>query len=165
MQSLIAPLVTGLCLAFIYGPEHDAGLEVALSTPTSPRKVLLARLGLVFGYNFALTTAVTLVVALVTGGSFVALASLWLGPLLLLSSLSLALSVGVSTMVAAIIAGLLWILHLFSMPNVLLIGPFGSDSGSLLSLVWQTNPFILALALALLLLALFSAPRRVPQQV
>ena len=56
----IAPLVAAASLAAIYGPEHDPASELTLATPTSPWKVLLARLTLVHAYNLLLALAASL---------------------------------------------------------------------------------------------------------
>ena len=53
-------MIAAACVSFIYGPENDLAYELALSTPTSPRTILLARLALVFGYNLGLVPIATL---------------------------------------------------------------------------------------------------------
>lgn len=110
----LTPLIAAAGLAFIYGPENDPPLEIALATPTSPRVVLLARLVLVCGYDLLLAMASSL--ALATFGQaregLQAVILMWLGPMLLLSAVSLAVAVRFGT-AASLGTGLtLWVLHL-----------------------------------------------------
>lgn len=92
--ALVAPLVAAAGVAFIYGPSSDPAHELARSMPTSPRMVLLARLTLVFGYDLAAALAISGLLAGVglAPGGFEMLILRWLGPMLMLSALSLALS-------------------------------------------------------------------------
>src|SRR5262249_9570227 len=86
------PLIAAGGMAFLYGPDNDPALELALATPTSARSVLFARFTLLFGYDTALALLGTLVLATLHGDGFWSLASVWFGPMALLSALSLALS-------------------------------------------------------------------------
>jgi hypothetical protein len=92
--AVIAPLVAAAGVAFLYGPAADPPLELALSTPTSPRLVLLARLTLVFGFDLALALGVSALLAVLGAapGGMGALVVRWLGPMLLLSALSLSVA-------------------------------------------------------------------------
>lgn len=92
--ALFAPLVAAAGVALVYGPSADPAYELAQSMPTSPRMVLLARLTLVFGYDLAATLAISglLAGAGLAPGGFETLILRWLGPMLMLSALSLALS-------------------------------------------------------------------------
>lgn len=155
----IAPIVTGVSVAFIYGPGTDPGLEVALATPTSPRVVLVSRLALVFGYNACLALAGTLLFMLMRGGDFTLLVSFWLGPMLLLAGLSLLLSLVVSATAGMAVSVGIWFLHLFTAAFTQLNG--GSSAlSSLLNAPWQTNPAILLLAAALLAAAVIYTPHK-----
>jgi len=153
------PLITAVGVAFLYGPEHDVGLEIALSTPASPRAILLSRLALVFGYNFALGLGMTLALVAVRGGDFAALAAYWIGPALLLGGLSLLLSLLASTVTGAAVVGALWLLRFvgsaFALPGALL-----SSGASPLGAIWQTSPTTVLLACALLLAAVLYVPRQ-----
>jgi hypothetical protein len=153
------PLITAVGVAFLYGPEHDAGLEVALSTPASPRVILLSRLALVFGYNFVLGLGMTLALVALRGGDFSALAAYWVGPTLLLGGLSLLLSLVASTVVGVATVGILWLARFvgsaFALPGMLL-----ADGASPLNAIWQTSPVTVLLAGALLLLAVLYVPRQ-----
>jgi hypothetical protein len=161
IQSVVTPLVMALGLAFVYGPEHDPGLEIALATMVSPRLVLLCRLLPVLGYNLLLSLGVTLIAVALHGGDFALLISFWAGPMLLLSSLSLALSIGVGTVIGAGVASGLWLLHLM----VATLSSSAAPAKSALVLpsgFWQTTPAMLVLACLLFLVALAYVPRRVP---
>ncbi len=159
---ILAP-VAAATAAFIYGPEHDACLEVTLATPTSLRLVLLSRFLLVTGYNVALALGATLLAILVRGGSFWLLVSSWLGPMLLLAALCLLISMTINTVVGISCVALLWCLR-FLVSVLTLSGNAADAPGSTalapFSAIWQTNPTILALAVAVLLAAIVAAPRR-----
>jgi hypothetical protein len=162
---IVLPLVTAAGIAFIYGPEQDPSLELALATPTSPRLVLLCRLGLVFGYNVWLALCVTLLLVLVRGAPFTLLASVWIGPMLFLAGVSLLLSVTVGTMAGVASAIGLVMLRLFASTLSVLNGMDGHASlgrwqlGNLNAL-WQTTPPLLALALMLYIAAVLLVSRR-----
>ncbi len=83
--------------AFIYGSAVDPGFELAIATPTSIRLVMLCRMLIVLGYNFLLGVLASAVFALVYGGGLWGMVQLWLGPLVFLSSLCLAISFFVSS--------------------------------------------------------------------
>ena len=80
-------------VAFMYQAEHDAGYEIILSTPTSIRIVMICRMVLVVGYNMALAAVTSAIIALALGGTLWDFMHIWLGPMLLLASISLAVSV------------------------------------------------------------------------
>lgn len=162
VQSFLAPVAMAFSLAFIYGPETDEGLEITLSTPVSPRQILLSRLLLVLVYNFALALFVTLAAVVLHGGDFALLVSFWAGPMLLLSSLSLALSISFSAVLGAGVAGGLWLLHLFVSSLSSFTTPGFLNRIPLLT-TWQTTPIILLLACLFFALAVVYVPRRVPQ--
>jgi hypothetical protein len=70
-------------------------MELALATPTSPRLVLLARVTIVFGLDVLLALAASALLG-ATGLSpdgFEALVLRWLGPMLMVSALSLCVAV------------------------------------------------------------------------
>lgn len=159
--ALLAPLVAAIGVAFIYGPENDPALEIALSTPTSPRLVLLARLTLVFGYDLLLAGGATAVLALLKGVTLWPLIALWLGPMLCLSALSLLLALMVGSTAAVLLALALWGFHVtigLGAGN----GLFPGDAFSALNLLWGTNLPALLLAALLVTAAFAYAPRREP---
>jgi hypothetical protein len=155
---LVLPLVTAVGVAFIYGPENDAGLEITLATPVSPRAVLLSRLALVFGYNCGLALSATIVLAIARGGDFPLLASLWLGPMLLLAGLSLLVSVAISTIAGVVSAAGLLCVHLLTAASTLL--GMSNANAAALNAVWRTNPALLALAAVLVVAAVVYVPRQ-----
>jgi hypothetical protein len=156
--ALFAPLAAGLGIALVYGPGNDPALELALATPASPRLVLLARLTLVVGWDLALAMAATLALAVLgAGGGMLALIGLWLGPMLVLGSLCLVLSVAVGTAPAIAVAMALWAARTLevSRPTDTLLGPLGP----VLDAVWQTNVLAVVVALATLATSLWLLPR------
>lgn len=159
LLGFIVPLVTAAGVAFIYGGEHDPALEIALSTPLSPRLILASRLAIVFGYNFCLGLLGTLLLLALRGGDFTLLVSLWAGPMLLLAGISLLLTVIVSTAAGMTAAVGLWGLRLitavFTQPGNPVDTLIGQDA-----FVWHTNSLVLVLAITLVLLALMAVPRQ-----
>jgi hypothetical protein len=107
---MVAPVVAAAGIAFIYGPENDPSLELALATPTPARLILLARLTLVCGYDLAVATLVSVGLVAVgdAPGGLGALIFQWLGPMLLLSALSLWLSVASGPLPATFLPLALW---------------------------------------------------------
>lgn len=156
--ALIAPVVAAVGVAFVYGPENDPSLEVALSTPTGPRNVLLARLVLVYGYDLLLALAATGAFVIV-GGDFGLwpLISLWLGPMLFLSALALVVSLLVSPAAAVLAALSLWGLRLLATGPA----PVGAEPAwsATVKALWQAEFLLISLAAALLAVALLCAPR------
>jgi Putative zinc-finger len=146
--SLVAPLLAVAGVAGVYGPERDPAFEALAVTATSPRVVLLARVTLVFAYDLALAVAASAVIHL--GTPRVGLADLvagWLGPMALLSVLSLLLAMWVGPNVSMAVAASLWVLR------ALTIGiPQLEDRwlAAAMRQVWATNPGTLAATLSLL---------------
>lgn len=158
--AVFAPMVAAVGVAFIYGPENDPSLEVALSTPTSPRLVLLARLTLVYGYDLALALAATVVLALATGGAgFLGLISLWIGPMLFLSALALFLSLLFNPTLATLVALILWGVRLLAYSSTVQGFPL-TGGMRLLESFWQSTPLLLPLAALLLLVTVLYAPHQ-----
>lgn len=144
------PLIAAVGVVFLYGPETDPGLELALATPTSPRLVLAARFVLLVAFDAALALVATLMLARAHGGAVWPLTQLWLGPMALLSALSLAISVAASPLIAAGGTATFWASRLYDGGRLALPAPG----------FWQTSPPALALAAALVVAALALAPRR-----
>ncbi|NDJ61440.1 MAG: hypothetical protein GYB67_09960, partial [Chloroflexi bacterium] len=91
---VLAPLVTALGVAFLYGMDADPALELQFATPISPRRVLLARLALLFGFNLVLCLGASVVLALLPGDlSLWPLIMAWLAPMTFLSALAFFMSV------------------------------------------------------------------------
>ena len=154
--SLITTVTAASGSAFIYGSENDPGLELTLATPTSIRFVMLSRFVLVVGYDFALSLLVSGSVSLLFHGSLWDIMQLWLGPMLLLSSITLALSLLIGSWLAMLISLILELIQALPlsltqhMPVLQMANP----------VTWQTNPTILLLAVLFVLFALFYAPRQ-----
>ena len=90
---LIAPVAAAAGIAFLYGPSVDPALEIELTTPVSPRQVLVARLVLVFGFDLVFGLAGSAILSLLRADiSFWPLVSAWLAPMTFLSSLAFLLT-------------------------------------------------------------------------
>lgn len=150
--AIFAPMVAALGVAFVYGPENDPSLEVTLSTPTSPRLVLLARLTLVYAYDLALALLATGVLAVAKSGtSLWPLISLWIGPMLFLSALALVLSLLLGATTAAFAATGLWVSRIVALSDVT-VAPT-SRTSELIEVFWLSNTMLLALAAIMLVTA------------
>jgi hypothetical protein len=155
--SLVAPLVAVAGVAGVYGPQRDPAFEALAITATSPRLVLLARVTLVFAYDLALAVATSMVVRLVAPAvGLVDLVVAWLGPMTLLSALTLLLAMWIGPTVSMTVAGSLWGLRLLT------VGVPELAHGWLaawLRAVWATSPGTVAATLALLAWALVLSRR------
>jgi len=105
-----APIVAAIGVAFLYGPAVDPSLEIELATPVSPRRVLLARLALVFGFNLLLGLAGSVALAgLRSDISLWPLVMTWLAPMAFLSALTFLISVlFVDSLAGVALSLLLW---------------------------------------------------------
>lgn len=159
LLAVLAPVVAAVGVAFVYGPENDPSLEVALSTPTPPRLILMARLTLVYGYDLVLALVATGLLATVKGGLDVwPLISLWVVPMLFLSALSLLLSLTWGTTAAMLATIALWttkVVYAAGSPET-----FSSTTGGLglVEAFWGTNTVLLPLAVVLITVALLRVP-------
>lgn len=142
--------------AFLYGSSVDPGFELTISTPTSVRLVMLCRMVIVLGYNMLLALVASAVFAMLYGGSLWGFVQLWLGPMIFLASLCLALSLFVGSTFALLCAIVIEVLqrfpqrfasHLVSIPLPTL------DLNA-------TSPTLLIAALLLLAFALLCVPRQ-----
>lgn len=109
----IAPVVTAIGIAYLYGPEVEPAIEIERATPASTRLVLLARMALIFIFDLGLGLVGSLIlVASGTGLSFWPLIMTWLAPMAFLSMLSFLISVALlDPTTAAMICLGLWILQ------------------------------------------------------
>jgi hypothetical protein len=156
LLALFASVIGASGVAFIYGAENDAGFELTLSTPTSIRIVMLCRMILVVGYNLLLSAVASTVLALSYGGGPWEIIQLWLGPMLLLASISLALSLMVGSAIALLFSLILEATQ--ALPPYMEKGLIGLQLAR--PELWQTNPTILLLAVLFLVFAIFYAPRQ-----
>ncbi len=161
--TFLAPLVAAASVAAIYGPQNDPASELSMSAPTSPWKILLARLTLVSGYNLMLALLSSFILMLVfpveiLGGLILS----WLGPLTMLSALALMLSLWIGTGNAITISYGLWIAQFINPPRMF---------GDLLSLhvweqfiegyrqFWKSQELLVPLAVVFFMAALVSTRR------
>lgn len=158
----IAPLIAAASLSLLFGPEYDPAHELALSTPTSYWKLLLARLSIVSAYNLMLVLIAFLVLTVAfPPGLLEKLALGMLAPMTFLSALALLLSIWIGTGNAIAISYSLWFLQ--SLPYQL-IGTWAASpawSSFLLAYreFWHNSVLLLALSLPVFLIALWSAKR------
>lgn len=143
-------------VAFIYQAEHDAGYEIVLSTPTSIRIVMICRMALVVGYNMALAALTSAIIAVALGGTLWDFMHIWLGPMLLLASISLAVSVIFGSVVSLAISLLLEVIQAITTSFEKLIPVVHFLRVNLL----QTTPLALFIALLLIVFAVYYAPRQ-----
>lgn len=159
----LAPLISAAGLATLYTPEHDPAIELALATPTSSWKILLARSALVSGYNLLLALAASF--ALLTFMPPELLGSLivgWLGPMAFLSALALLLSLWIGTSNAITLVYGLWLArHLLpaSFFNSQRLPSIWFDFLSAYQHFWQSPMLLLALSIILLGVAMLQVMR------
>jgi Putative zinc-finger len=153
---LFTAVVASSGIAFLHGTENDAGFEITLATPTSLRVVMLCRMVLVIGYNFVFAAMASFIIALVHGGGIWEIMQLWLGPMLLLSSISVSLSISIGAAFAIAISLILEALQAIpiTIERGLFVLQFARPD------VWQTSPPVILLALLLFMFAVFYAPRQ-----
>jgi hypothetical protein len=168
----LAPLIAATCVSLIYGSESDPAYELALSTPTSPRQILLARLVLVFGYNLALVLIATLGLLPIQSAQPVlgSLLLAWLAPMTFLSAMALVLSLWIGPQNAITISYIAWIAQLFigplrkvlAMPaiNGASLTPFTAGFMALYQNFWQTPALLLALSILLFAAAAWLAGKQ-----
>jgi hypothetical protein len=147
--ALVAPVVAALGVAVMHGPGSDPRLELALATPTLPRLVVLARLLLVVGYDFALALIASAVVAGAGRSSIglLALVDQWLGPLLLLAPLSLVVSIRAGGAAGVAVTMALWALRVLAASDT---GLLGDRLSRIVTEAWSTSWVVVAVGLVLL---------------
>jgi hypothetical protein len=158
------PFLLGLLLtpaaaasvAVLCDPEADPGLEVALATPTSPRLTLFARFVLVYIYNTALALGGTLFLSIAHRVDFALLASYWVGPMLLLASVGLVLTVRFGAFIGAVVVSGIWCLRVLGFVLTQATGQNGVDAS--LPVLWRTSPAIVFAAAGLLIIAAIALP-------
>lgn len=140
----------------VYGSEHDPGLEIALSTATPSRTIVLCRLTLVVLYNCLLAVCASACIDLAFGGGLWTIVQFWLGPLLLFTPLSLLLSLLVNS--AFTTSAIL----LLDFTQLLRVDFSGSQTivRIVTPAIWQTSPLILVLAFGCIILVTLSVPRQ-----
>lgn len=154
--TLFTTVATACGIAFIYQAEHDAGYEIMLSSPTSIRIVMICRMFLVIGYNMALAAITSALVSLLFAGSLWSFVQLWLGPVLLLASISLAFSVTLGSVFGVVVSLVIEVFQAVA-DSFIRAAPF---LHFLRQDYWNTSPLTLLIALALLAFAVYYAPRQ-----
>ncbi len=90
---LIAPIVSAVGVALLYGPSIDPALEIEMALPVPAGAYLLARLVLVYGFDLALGLAASLALSVADAEiSFWPLVGAWLAPMTFLSALAFLLA-------------------------------------------------------------------------
>lgn len=161
---ILAPLVAAATIAMIYNPHHEPVGELVFATPVHPRQILLARLALVFFYNFSLAIAASLCLLPVFEGLVLQpLVMAWLAPMTFLSALALFFSIQFGSENAVAFTYGLWLLQ-FAAGGVDLLRLVGSNSWLFHLLIgyagfWQSPQMLFLAALLLFGAALWSAGR------
>jgi hypothetical protein len=159
LLALVAPIVAAAGVAGAYRSRHDPVAELVAATPTSSRFLLLIRLALVVAYDLVLALAASAVLAGTTAGAGIdALVGAWLGPMALLSSLSLLLAVRLGPDVALGAAVGLWTLRALAGTTL----PLDGRPARLIVEMWSTNPTVLLVSLVLGAAAVVVAGRSGP---
>jgi hypothetical protein len=160
--ALIAPIVAAAGVAGTYRSRRDPAAELVAATPTSGRLLLLVRIALVFGYDLALAVAAS--AALTAAGAaetagLNALVGAWLGPMALLSSLSLLIAVRFGPDVALGAAVGLWAIRVLA-GSMLAGGVLEREwPARFIVDVWSTNAAVLAVSAAVAVAAVAMAGR------
>ena len=159
--ALVTPIVAAAGVAGTYRSGRDPAAEVVAATPTSGRLLLLVRIALVFGYDLALALMASAALA-ATGAAGTAslhtLVTAWLGPMALLSSVSLLIAVRFGPDVALGAAVGLWAVR------VLIGGVLVRDGWAARFVVeaWTTNAPVLTISAGLTIVAIIVAGREPP---
>jgi hypothetical protein len=158
----LAPLVAAASLSVLFSPEYDPAYELTLATPTSPWKVLLARLSIVSGYNLLLTlVAAVALLALVPPGLLGTLILGWLAPMAFLSTLALLLSLWIGTSNAIAVTYILWIAQYMPYQSIgaWMASPGWSSVILSYQRFWHSPALLFPLSLLLIGTVLWSANR------
>lgn len=154
--SVVAPIVAAVGVALLYDSDVERILELEDSTPISPRRLLLARLTLVFGFDLMLGLIGSVFLAAFQAQlSLWSLVMSWLAPMAFLSGLAFLLSVlFVDAVAGAVFSLILWGMHV-----VLRVMPSQNEWMQILSLPGLANPdarpLLLGAAAALIVIALW----------
>lgn len=107
---LVGPLLAYIGMQGAFSSASARVAELELATPISPRRLTLARLVVMLGYQVAVGVVLTVFLWFSEGGALLALTSTWLMPLLFASGLTLILSVRMPVYRAATIVYAVWML-------------------------------------------------------
>ena len=162
LLALAAPLIAAMGMSFLYGPGAEPVVEIERSTPTSQRKILLARMTLIFGFNLLFALAGSLLVA-AAGAlgvsapvSFFTLVGIWLAPMAALSALAFVTTIlSGDPIFGSALSLLLWSIQALKI--------FGRPAGILTRVpdvfALETRPALWLLAMALSALGFWIAER------
>jgi hypothetical protein len=147
--AILAPIVAAAGVAGTYRLRRDPVDELVAATPTSGRLLLLVRIAIVVGYDLTLAVAASAVLR-ATGAagtaSLHALVGAWLGPMALLSSLSLLIAVRFGPDVALGAAVGLWAVRVLA-DGMLAGGVLDHDwPARFIVTAWSTNVPVLAVS-------------------
>jgi hypothetical protein len=158
--NFLAPLVAAASLAMLFNPENDPAYELTRATPTSPWKILLARLSVVSAYNLGLALAASVLMLLIWPPNLLGMIIMgWLAPLAFLSALALLLSVWIGTNNAITISYGLWLFQYIQVSKIGAIWRFTTSWNTFLTAYrafWTSPGLLLLLSLGLVGLALIS---------
>jgi len=156
----LAPMIAAASLASLYGPENDPAHELVLAAPTSPWKILLARLSVVSAYNLLLALLASLALLWIVPPDLLAILILgWLAPLAFLSALALLLSVWIGSGNALVVAYGLWVIQFLKISIVAGNWAYYPGLDAFLTAYrsfWQSPALLLPFSLALLIISLLS---------
>jgi hypothetical protein len=163
--AMLAPIVAAAGVAGTYRSRRDPAGELVAATPTSGRLLLLVRIAVVFGYDLVLAVAASAVLT-ATGAAGTAslngLVAAWLGPMALLSSLSLLIAVRFGPDVALGAAVGLWAVRVLA-DSMLAGGVLDHDwLARFIVAAWSTNAPVLAASAAIAVAAVAMAERSGP---
>jgi hypothetical protein len=158
----IAPLVAAASLTVLFGPAYDPAYELVMASPTSPWRLLLARLSIVSAYNLLLAVIAGLFLLLIVPpGLFGSLILGWLGPMAFLSALALLISLWIGTGNAVTISYFFWIIQYFpyrTINNLLASSALESFFQAYQSF-WHNPLLLLSISVVLFFAALASTGR------
>jgi hypothetical protein len=150
----IAPLVSVAGLAFIYNQSGDPAFELVLSTPVSQVQLLLARSGMVFGFNLVVVTLLGCGLSLhFSRAVILPLLQGWLAPMTFLSVLGLCLSIFIKPGNAIFISYALWLTRFLPLTDG--FQTFFGDLSKGIDWFWQTPQVLYLFSLVFLVLMLF----------
>lgn len=158
---LIAPIVAAVGLTFLYSTEVQSIAEIEHATSISPSLVLLARLTLVFTFDFASGLIGSIILTLTQPDlSLWPLVGAWLAPMAFLSALAFLISVVfVDPLVGILISFTLWVALI--MIRFVNANPYLRPLSGIPDLLAANfRPWLLVLAIPLFAVALLINQRR-----
>jgi len=156
-----APMMAAGAVTLIHGSENDPASELALSTPISPWKILLARLTLISAYNVFLAGCATIGLIVVLSPQIMGELILgWLAPMTFLSALALLLSMWIGTGNALFISYTLWSAQYLALTSAGEWFQFAVPWLEAYRQFWRDPTLLFPFGLALILFALWSAGRQ-----